>query len=109
MVMADAYIQYQSTKQQNARADPLADILNNITKNPVAYVTVQTPNILGQSDKKQKEEAKDKEQHSSKTTNSSRQTCTYSIRDNRTIMQGGDVIRTRSGHMSKIPDRLMYE
>ena len=36
-VMADTYIQYHSTKQQNARADPLADILNNITKNPVAY------------------------------------------------------------------------
>ena len=31
-VMVDAYIQYHSTKQQNARADPLADILNNITK-----------------------------------------------------------------------------
>ena len=30
--MVDAYIQYHSTKQQNARADPLADILNNITK-----------------------------------------------------------------------------
>ena len=44
-VMADAYIQYHSTKQHNARADPLADILNNITKNPVAYATVQTPNL----------------------------------------------------------------
>ena len=31
-IMADAHIQYHSTKQQNARADPLADILNNITK-----------------------------------------------------------------------------
>ena len=51
-VTADAYIQYYSTKQQNARADPLADILNNITKNPVAYATVQTPNIPGQSNKK---------------------------------------------------------
>ena len=35
-VTADAYIQYHSTKQQNARADPLADIINNIAKNPVA-------------------------------------------------------------------------
>ena len=53
-VMADAYIQYHSTKQQNARADPLAIILNNITKNPVVYTTIQIPNlnnILGQSDK----------------------------------------------------------
>ena len=54
-VMADTYIQYQSTKQQNARADPLTDILNNITKNPAAYATIQTPslnNIPGQSDEK---------------------------------------------------------
>ena len=53
--MADAYIQYHSTKQQNARAGPLADILNNITKNPAAYATIQTPNfdnIPGQADKK---------------------------------------------------------
>ena len=31
-VTADAYIQYHSTKQQNTRPVPLADILNNITK-----------------------------------------------------------------------------
>ena len=31
-VTADTYIQYHSTKQQNARADPLAEILNNLTK-----------------------------------------------------------------------------
>ena len=83
-VMADAHIQYHSTKQQNARADPLADILNNITKNPVAYTMIQTPNlnnILGQADKEQKEGAKDKEQYSSKAKNSSGQTCTDVIRD----------------------------
>ena len=53
--MVDAYIQYHSTKQQKARTDPLADILNNITKNSMAYATVQTPNldnIQEQSDKK---------------------------------------------------------
>ena len=31
-VMVDTYMQYHSTKQQNARAGSLADILNNITK-----------------------------------------------------------------------------
>ena len=31
-VTADAYIQYHSTKQQNAREDPFTDILNNLTK-----------------------------------------------------------------------------
>ena len=31
-VTVDTYMQYYSTKLQNARADPLADILNNITK-----------------------------------------------------------------------------
>ena len=39
--MVDAYIQYYSTKQQNTRVDSLADILNNITKNSMAYATVQ--------------------------------------------------------------------
>ena len=108
-VTMDTYIQYHSTKQQNARADPMADILNNITKNPVAYATIQTTKILRQLDKKQKEEAKDKEQHSSKARNSSRQICTYVIRDNRTIRHDGDTIRTRSGSVSKKLDRLVYK
>ena len=34
----DKYLQYQSTKQSNAREDPLAEILNNINKNPMAYI-----------------------------------------------------------------------
>ena len=41
--MADTYLQYHSTKQSNTRTDPLADIINNINKNPTAYATVQTP------------------------------------------------------------------
>ena len=43
-VTADAYIQYQSTKQHSTMADPLAEILNNITGNPAAYVTRQATN-----------------------------------------------------------------
>ena len=107
--MVDTYIQYHSTKQQNTRADPLADILNNITKNPAAYITIQIPNIWGQSDNKLKEEAKDKEQHSSKATNSDRQTCTDVIRDNKTIIHDGDTIKTMSGCISKKLDRLAYK
>ena len=56
-VTADAYIQYHSTKQQNARTDQLADTLNSITKIPVAYATIQTPNldnIWGEADKNEK-------------------------------------------------------
>ena len=34
--MADTYLQYQSTKQSYTRTDPLADILENINKNPKA-------------------------------------------------------------------------
>ena len=41
--MADTYLQYQSTKQSYTTADPLADILENINKNPKAYTTAQTP------------------------------------------------------------------
>ena len=87
-------------------------MLNNITKNPAISATIQTQNldnIPGQYDKKQKEEAKDKEQHSSKATNSSRQTCTDVIRDNKTIIHDGDIIKTRSGCISKKLDRLAYK
>ena len=37
------YLQCQSTKQSYTRTDPLADILENINKNPTAYATVQKP------------------------------------------------------------------
>ena len=43
--MADTYLQYQSTKQSCTRTDPLADIFENINKNPTAYASVQTPII----------------------------------------------------------------
>ena len=36
-VTADTYIKHQSYKQCNVSTDPLADILNNIDKNPGAY------------------------------------------------------------------------
>ena len=60
-VTADTYIQYQSTKQHGTKADPLAELLNNINKHPAAYVTRQTTSDSEQSNTKQKEEAKDNE------------------------------------------------
>ena len=72
-VTADTYIQYHSTKQQNTRADPLAEILNNITKNPAAYATRQTMNASEQSNTKQKEEAKDNEHCNTEAKNVTRQ------------------------------------
>ena len=94
--IADTYIQYQSTKQHGTKADPLAEMLNNITKHPAAYVTRQTTNDSAQSNTKQKEDAKDK------------QPFTQTVKDNRTIVEQGGTIRTRSGHISKKPDRLEY-
>ena len=103
---ADTYIQYQSTKQHSTRADPLAEILYNITKNPAAYVTRQTTNDSEQSNTKQKEEAKDNEHCSMKASNTTKQPCTQAVKDNRTIIKYGDTIRTRSEHISKNTDRL---
>ena len=42
---ADAYLQHQSSKQSNIITDPLAEILNNINKNPPVYVNRQPINI----------------------------------------------------------------
>ena len=78
-VTADTYIQYHSTKQRNARADPLAEILNNITKNPAAYVTRKTTNDSGQSNTKQKEKAQDNEHCSMEAKNITRQTCIHKL------------------------------
>ena len=105
-VTVDTYIQYHSTKQQNTRTDPLAEILNNIIKNPAAYVTRQTTNDSEQSNTKQKEEAKDSEHCSMEASNITKQLCTQAAKDNRTIIKYGDTIRTRSGHISKKLDRL---
>ena len=41
-------------------------------------------------------------------SNITKQPVTQAIKDNRMIIEYGDTIRTRSGHMSKKPDRLEY-
>ena len=106
-VTVDTYIQYQSTKQHSTWADPLVKILNNITKNPAAYVTRQKTNDSEQSNAKQKK-AKDNEHCSMKASSTPKQPCTRAVKDNRTIIKYGDTIRTRSGHLCKKLDRLEY-
>ena len=107
-ITADAYLQYQSTKQSSTRTDPLADILSSINKNPTAYVTVQTlssNNISGQYNEQPnsiwKEEVKDKEQYNSRTDNNHRQGNTSITRDNKTMFQDSEVLKTRSGWVVK--------
>ena len=107
-VRADTYIQYQSAKQHGTRTDPLAEMLNNITKHPAAYVTRQTTSNSEQSNTKQKEEAKDNEHYSREVNNPTKQPCTQDVKDNSTKVEYGDTRRTRSGHISRKPDRLEY-
>ena len=45
---------------------------------------------------------------SMKASNITKQPCTQAVKDNRTIIKYGDTIRTRSGGISKKPDRLEY-
>ena len=83
-------------------------MLNNIKKHPAAYVTRQTTGDSDQSNAKQKKEAKDTEHHSMEVNNTTKQLCTQDVKDNSTRVEYGDTIRTRSGHISRKPDRLEY-
>ena len=83
-------------------------MLNNITKHPAAYVTKQTTGDSEQSNTKQKEEEKDNEHYSMEVNNTPKQLCTQDAKDNSTRVVYGDTIRTRSGHISRKPDRLEY-
>ena len=63
-------------KQSHTRTDPLTDILNNINKNPTAYVTAHASsknNHSGQcheqTNNSQNGEAKDKEQYNAVADN----------------------------------------
>ena len=103
---ADAYIKHHSHKQCQITTDPLAEILDNITKNPGSYNTKQTTNNNNKSDSKQKEEEKDSGQYGMEASNTTKQPVTQATKDNRTITVYGDNIRTRSGCMSKKSDRL---
>ena len=41
-------------------------------------------------------------------SNVTKQLVTQAIKDNKTIIEYGDTIRIRSGHISRKPDRLEY-
>ena len=56
----------------------------------------------------QKEEAKDKEQYNSKADNNCKQGNTSVPRDNKTMFQESEVLKTRLGWVVKKPDRLAY-
>ena len=105
---ADAYLKHHSHKQCHITTDPLAEILSNITQNLGAYTTKQTTSDKNQSNTKQKEEAKDGEFHSVEASNTTKQPFTQAVKDNGTVIEYGDTIRTRSGCISKKLDRLEY-
>ena len=104
MVTADTYMQYHTTKQLHTRTNPLADILNNINKNLTPYVNMNTNSSNKhsgqqhqQANNNEKGEARDKEQNSTVANNEQRQENTNIPIDKRTISQGSEVIKTRSG------------
>ena len=77
--MAHKYLQYQSTKQANAGADPLMEVLNNINKNPMAYISAHASKENNhnnqyneQTSSSHKEEEKGKEQYNTMAVNNIR-------------------------------------
>ena len=72
-------MQYQSTKQANAGAGPLTEVLNNINKNPMEYIRAHAfkqnnhnSQCNEQTSSNQKEEEKDKEQYNTVAINNKR-------------------------------------
>ena len=39
---AETYLQHQANNQYKIRTDPLADLLDNLNKNPASYTSIQT-------------------------------------------------------------------
>ena len=74
-VTADAYLQHQSNTQSNITTDPLADLLNNINRNPAAYNNKQSLNSVTEDEqsngqinnKSLQQEAENTEQSTKKT------------------------------------------
>ena len=101
--MADKYLQYQSTKQANAEADPLMEVLNNINKNPMAYISTHASKQTNhnsqcneQTSSNQNEEENDKEQYNTVAINNKRQENISG-----TVVKGNGIVKTRSGHPTK--------
>ena len=99
---ADTYLQHQSIKHSNIKTDPLAEILNNINKNPAVYNNIQLIN-----NKSLQQEARAIEQ-CTKRADTSHKEGEDVPQDNRSVCQGSEVKRTRSGCIVKKPDRLTY-
>ena len=75
-IMADKYLQCQSTKQANTGIDPLMEVLDNINENPMVYISAHASKQNNhnsqyneQTSSSQKEEEKDKEQHNTVAIN----------------------------------------
>ena len=113
--MADKYLQYQSTKQANTGADPLMEVLNNINKNPMAYISTHASKENNhnsqyneQTSSSQKEEEKDKEQYNTVAINNKRWENISGSLAKGTMVKGNEIVKTRSGCTVKKPDRLAY-
>ena len=99
---ADAYLQHPSNKNSNVKTDPLVEILNNINKNPAVYANRQPIN-----NKSLQQEARAIEQ-CTKRADTSHKEGEDVPQDNRSVCQGSEVKRTRSGCIVKKPDGLTY-
>ena len=105
---ADTYLQHQSNKQSNITTDPLADLLNNINKNPAAYANKQALNsvtkgkqCIGQiNNKSLQQEAKNIGQCTKKAGISHKEG-TDDSRENIPTRQESEVTRTRLGCIIK--------
>ena len=111
---ADMYLQHQSNKQSNTKTDPLAEILNNINRNPAIYATRQVRSInntceqysVQTANKIVQEEANIEQDN--KKADSSQERGTGSTHEKRASLQENKVNRTRSGCIVRKPDRLTY-
>ena len=113
--MADTYLQYHAIEQSHTRMDPLADILNNINNNPVAYANAYTNNnnnssaqCSQQTNNTQKGKAmNNKEQSCVVVSNDHRQEAINISKDREKMSQDCGVIKTRTRQLVKKPDRLV--
>ena len=113
-VTTDTYLQHQSNKQSNKKTGPLAEILNNINRNPAIYASRQMRNINNtceqyneQTANKIVQEEANIEQYNKKA-DSSQERATNGTCNKRAALQENKVNRTRSGCIVRKPDRLTY-
>ena len=113
-VTENTYLQHQSNKQSNIKTDPLAEILNNINRNPAIHTTRQVRNINNtceqyneQTANKIVQEEANIEQYNKKA-DSSQERGTGGTCDKRASLQENEVNRTRSGCIVRKPDRFTH-